>query len=1046
MTKTPPRGRSRSPSPTRWPNPRSAGGAPSIDRMMEGQTVPGVDEDFLVREWAFTTSEVSIQQGEEGVLGRGSYGEVRVATWRGVRVAAKQLHALSGAEAAASLSIEQTAAVRRDLLKEMGLLASLRHPNLLLFLGVTYDPQTLNPRSIITELMPSSVYDLLETRGVSLEQHEVLDLASDIASGLVYIHGQSPAIVHRDISSRNVLYDGRTAKLADLGQAKAMGVASAVGGSRQTAMPGAMVYAAPEVLTGRYSSSIDVFSFGVLLAQLITGEYPRLDTRKEQASYSSFPVAEAGDRFSLLKPLLERCLSLHAEDRPAAAEALRALEALRADPCAYRPAGHGAGILADRWFQEEQKEKTRGLEARVHVHERRLSAEVGRWKEEADRADEMSGKIGAAESERDAAVRRQEELQHSLAVSLAALEEERSARLEREDQLEEERDKGRSLQDATERLHEDLLRAQRAVKSAETLQGLAEGNSTLANRAALEAKEARVTAGHRAEQAEAQLAGQVAATREAEARVEQAISRWEREKVDRLRFRKEYITKCSEAQERERTVRDLRASLKEATDRLSKYDGLPESQQIRQRMLDLEGDRQRANDETAGREKELEERQRDIDALHVKLKAVQDARDAAFQRSKVLETTVDSAQRNRGDAVKRAEKAGKALAKARKQAEEDGLQIETLKNEVLGVRKEMKRVKKDAPWLFKGGGKSQGSSNNNTNAADRIRESSNSTNGDIGEVHEQGDGGILGARCRPGSAVSSGSGSSDDEEDGSGNGAEMMVGKAAETGPRGVAELLRRHPKRHELQRRGLRALRDLAYKGDEERAAVAAAGGVAAAVHAMNRFPADSRVQVGGVKTLAHLAFGNDVNRIEVGSSGGTAAILRAMAANPADPELQGEACTAFTNLSHNCDRNRKLVVEGGGLILILNAMQARRTPRFQAFPGHSKLQRQACWALLTLAANDDISRVIASEGGVGAIIAAMINNADDTSVQHFGCWALANVGWGQADVQKFAREEGAIEAIQTAVQRFPEHQALVAKARLASSIILKGVGLAPM
>ena len=46
------------------------------------------------------------------------------------------------------------------------------------------------------------------------------------------------------------------------------------------------------------------------------------------------------------------------------------------------------------------------------------------------------------------------------------------------------------------------------------------------------------------------------------------------------------------------------------------------------------------------------------------------------------------------------------------------------------------------------------------------------------------------------------------------------------------------------------------------------------------------------------------------------------------------------------------------------------------QAFPGHAKLQRQACWALLTLAANDEISRMIASEGGVGAIIAAMINN----------------------------------------------------------------------
>lgn len=58
------------------------------------------------------------------------------------------------------------------------------------------------------------------------------------------------------------------------------------------------------------------------------------------------------------------------------------------------------------WKQAEQKEKCRSLEARLRVHERQLSTEMGRWKEEADRADEMSGRIGAAESERDAAVKR----------------------------------------------------------------------------------------------------------------------------------------------------------------------------------------------------------------------------------------------------------------------------------------------------------------------------------------------------------------------------------------------------------------------------------------------------------------------------------------------------------------------------------------------------------------------------------------------------------------------------------------------------------------
>lgn len=62
-------------------------------------------------------------------------------------------------------------------------------------------------------------------------------------------------------------------------------------------------------------------------------------------------MADAGVRFPVLKPLLERCLSLHAEDRPSASETMRALEGHRADPCTYHVAGHGAGVLAERWFQ-----------------------------------------------------------------------------------------------------------------------------------------------------------------------------------------------------------------------------------------------------------------------------------------------------------------------------------------------------------------------------------------------------------------------------------------------------------------------------------------------------------------------------------------------------------------------------------------------------------------------------------------------------------------------------------------------------------------------
>lgn len=62
-------------------------------------------------------------------------------------------------------------------------------------------------------------------------------------------------------------------------------------------------------------------------------------------------IRRAGELIPALKPLVERCLCLHAEDRPTAADAARALENLRGDPCTYQPARHGAGVLADRWFR-----------------------------------------------------------------------------------------------------------------------------------------------------------------------------------------------------------------------------------------------------------------------------------------------------------------------------------------------------------------------------------------------------------------------------------------------------------------------------------------------------------------------------------------------------------------------------------------------------------------------------------------------------------------------------------------------------------------------
>jgi len=72
---------------------------------------------------------------------------------------------------------------------------------------------------------------------------------------------------------------------------------------------------------------------------------------------------------------------------------------------------------------------------------------------------------------------------------------------------------------------------------------------------------------------------------------------------------------------------------------------------------------------------------------------------------------------------------------------------------------------------------------------------------------------------------------------------------------------------------------------------------------------------------------------------------------------------------------------------------------------------------------------------GGGAALVAAMVNCPDDPSVQHFGCWALANLAWqgsGAASARQVGAQ-GAAEVCRAAARRFPRHAGVVEKAHLA-------------
>jgi serine/threonine protein kinase len=175
--------------------------------------------DLTQQDWAYPVQEIAIDNSDDGILGKGAFGIVRKARWCGSEVAVKQLHAQD-------VQQDGEVALLKDddidaLIREMSICSRLRHPNLVLFLGVTYDPATSMPQSIVTEILPYSVYDLLENQHIRFDSHEVSEMACDIANALNYLHERKPAVVHRDISARNVLVDHRgRAKLSDLGQAK----------------------------------------------------------------------------------------------------------------------------------------------------------------------------------------------------------------------------------------------------------------------------------------------------------------------------------------------------------------------------------------------------------------------------------------------------------------------------------------------------------------------------------------------------------------------------------------------------------------------------------------------------------------------------------------------------------------------------------------------------------------------------------------------------------------------------------------------------------
>uniref|UniRef100_A0A0D9VGK3 non-specific serine/threonine protein kinase n=1 Tax=Leersia perrieri TaxID=77586 RepID=A0A0D9VGK3_9ORYZ len=194
-------------------------------------------------------------------IGAGSFGTVHRADWNGSDVAVKIL-------------MEQDFHPERlkEFLREVAIMKSLRHPNIVLFMGAVTQPPNL---SIVTEyLSRGSLYRILHKHGASenLDEKRRLSMAFDVAKGMNYLHKRNPPIVHRDLKSPNLLVDKKyTVKVCDFGLSRLK--ANTFLSSRTAA--GTPEWMAPEVIRDEPSNEkSDVYSFGVILWELMTLQQP----------------------------------------------------------------------------------------------------------------------------------------------------------------------------------------------------------------------------------------------------------------------------------------------------------------------------------------------------------------------------------------------------------------------------------------------------------------------------------------------------------------------------------------------------------------------------------------------------------------------------------------------------------------------------------------------------------------------------------------------------------------------------------------------------
>eukprot|EP00005_Dracoamoeba_jomungandri_P003364 CAMPEP_0174255318 /NCGR_PEP_ID=MMETSP0439-20130205/4662_1 /TAXON_ID=0 /ORGANISM="Stereomyxa ramosa, Strain Chinc5" /LENGTH=1531 /DNA_ID=CAMNT_0015337449 /DNA_START=182 /DNA_END=4773 /DNA_ORIENTATION=- len=246
--------------------------------------------------WEMSKDDVVINTS--ALLGTGADSVVYKGKWQHTEVAVKQLRIM-------------TKEILRNFKAEIGMMRNLNHPNVIRFFGAcSVSPDIFfvleyaangdlhhfinhwhinkfnfpsliatSPTNSPLSSLCGSIIQEHSNKGSEIETSRTeppwllrLSFARDIACGMFYLHSHSPPLLHMDLKSLNVLIDAHfTAKIADFGLSKQ----ARRSGNVSIDSFGSVYWSAPELVeTNTYSKEADVYAFGMVLWEIVTGEYP----------------------------------------------------------------------------------------------------------------------------------------------------------------------------------------------------------------------------------------------------------------------------------------------------------------------------------------------------------------------------------------------------------------------------------------------------------------------------------------------------------------------------------------------------------------------------------------------------------------------------------------------------------------------------------------------------------------------------------------------------------------------------------------------------